>query len=65
MLGWVQDAPLLIDTVQFLNSNEDMHRWKTGRDEIILINYFNLESSVDHSNNYQKYLSSAVLKDIG
>ena len=42
-----------------------MYRWKASRDKIILINYFNLESLVDHSNNYQNYLSSAVLKDIG
>ena len=42
-----------------------MFRWKTSRDKIILINYFNLESLVDHSNSYQKYLSSAVLEDIG
>ena len=41
-----------------------MYRWKKSRDKTILINYFNLESLVDHSNNYQKYLSSAVLKDI-
>ena len=41
-----------------------MYRWKTSRDKIILLNHFNLESLVDHSNNYQKYLYGAVLKNI-
>ena len=42
-----------------------MYRWKTSRDKIILINYFNFESLVDHLNNYQKYMSSAILRNIG
>ena len=43
-----------------------MHRWRTGKDGIILINYFQIKFKplVDHWNNYQKYLSDAALKNI-
>ena len=41
-----------------------MERWKTSKDKIILINYLHLKfnSMADHLNNYQKYLSVAILK---
>ena len=37
-----------------------MYRWKTSRDKIILLDHFNLESLVDHSNNL--YCSHYVSK---
>ena len=49
MLGWVQDVSLQIDTLQFLKFRlkyvktsrqvKGKKRWKTSKDEIILINY--------------------------
>ena len=66
MLGWVQDVLLQIDTLQFLKFKQRYVRSKTSKDGIILIDYFHLKfkSLVDHENNYQIYLSGAVLKNI-
>ena len=43
-----------------------MKRWKTSKNGIILINYFHLKfkPKADHKNNYQKYLSCVILKNI-
>ena len=43
-----------------------MYRWKTGKDGIILINYFYLKfkEQVDHWKNFQNDLSGAVMKKI-
>ena len=63
MLDWGQDVPLQTDTLQFLKFKprylkmKDKQRW----------NYFNqlfpfkFKSKADYQNNYQKYLSVAVL----
>ena len=38
MLGWVQDVPLQIDTLQFSKFQQRYVKWKTSKDGIILIN---------------------------
>ena len=42
MLGQVQDVPLQIQTLQFLKFKQRYVKWKTSKDGIILINYFDL-----------------------